>query len=123
MTKEKVKNYTDEMVATMEAMYTGADNKAEVKAIAAAIDKTESSVRSKLGSLGRYVTEIKVSKTKGKTKSAIATEIGGLVPEGFTDLEIEGLVKATAGPLAKILDALTVNAAPAEETSEETSEE
>jgi len=108
MAKEKKVNYTDEMVATMTEMYTGVDNKAEVKAISKAIDKSEGSVRSKLSNMKLYVTAEKVeAKTKGQTKAdvvaAIATRVGGL-----TDQEQEGLIKATASPLGKILDALTV---------------
>lgn len=102
-------NYSDDTIATMKAMYTGKDNKKDVAAIAAKIGKTAGSVRAKLSNLGVYEVE-----KKGTTKSGAGTtkkvdlveRIAGAVG-GLSEAEQDGLVKATASPLAKILNQLT----------------
>ena len=52
--KTKAVNYSQAMLDTMATMYTGADNKAEVAAIAKKLGKTAGSVRAKLSQLGVY---------------------------------------------------------------------
>ena len=109
---KKAANYTPEMIKTIETMYTGKDNKAEVVAIAAKIGKTPASVRSKAADLGIYVAAGKAKTESGRVKKSdivadIAKALGGL-----SEAEQEGLEKATAVPLQKILDRL---APPAKE--------
>jgi Mn-dependent DtxR family transcriptional regulator len=104
--KAKAVNYTPANIETMKEMYTGKDNTSEVKAIAAALGKTPNSVRAKLAAEGLYVVAKKAATGSARTKKAtivadIAKRVGGL-----EDFEQEGLEKATAAPLQKILDAL-----------------
>lgn len=103
-TKAKAVNYTDEQVATMTSMYKGVDNKAEVQAIADAIGKSPSSVVSKLGQLKVYIKATKTVVGKGRNKDAIAADIASYA--NLTELETEGLTKATKGALVKVLDTL-----------------
>jgi hypothetical protein len=98
----KAANYTQNVIDVMADMYTGKDNKAEVSAIAKKIGKTEGSVRAKLAQLGLYEAAVKVSaKSDRVRKSDICEHIGRIA--NLKEAEIEGLEKATAAPLAKIL--------------------
>lgn len=106
MTKAKAANYTAEMEATLRAGYTGADNKAEVNALAAAIGKTPASVRAKLSTMGIYQKAEATSTAKsGDNKMQLAERIGAVA--GLKDFEVEGLAKATKGALEKVLNSLT----------------
>lgn len=108
MAKVTKVNYTDAQIATMTASYKGVDNKKEVAMIAADLGKTAASVRAKLSNLGVYKTATPAKgEGKGNTKADIVGAIA--VAGGFTlsEAEQEGLAKATAGPLAKILASLT----------------
>lgn len=106
MAKDKIVNYTDEDVKMLQAGYTGTDNKTEVAALARELGKSEGSVRGKLSSMGKYVTEAKAKGTVRVTKAMLVSAIGTQVEDGFTDAEVEGLLKATSVPLAKIVKAL-----------------
>jgi len=98
----KAVNYTDEQVARMKELYTGADNKAEVDAIARELGKTPQSVRAKLSNLGVYVKAEADKAEDGRvTKRSIAERIGELV--GLKEHEVEGLEKATKSALDKVL--------------------
>jgi hypothetical protein len=113
----KVPNYTPEMVDTMKAMYKGEDNVAEVKAISLAVGRSENSVRAKLNTEKLYKKAVVVKAASGRvTKAAKVAGIGAIL--GLSDAEEEGLIKATAAPLEKILAALQA-AAKAEAESEE----
>ena len=108
MTKKiAVANYSETQIATMSAMYTGADNVAEVKAIATEIDKPVNSVRAKLASMGIYIKAepaAKVGSTKIK-KEVKAQQIGAIT--GMTVPEQEALGKTTGAVLDKLLARLT----------------
>jgi len=119
MAKEKVKNYTEDMVATMTEMYTGVDNKAEVKAISKAIDRTEGSVRAKLSNMALYVTKEKAKAKTRVTKATTVADISKAIGGGLTILEQDGLLKSTSAPLVKILAALTPDEVEEEESEEE----
>jgi hypothetical protein len=116
-TATKAPNYTPEMTAILHNMYKGVDNVAEVKAIAAVVDRSENSVRAKLNTEKLYKKAVVVKAASGRvTKAAKVAGIGEIL--GFTDADEEGLMKSTALPLEKILAALQA-AAKAEAESEE----
>ena len=96
-------NYTDEQIATLEQMYTGADNAQEVTAIAQAIGKSPASVRSKLSNMGLYVKAEKSKTAKGEktSKADLATYIGEAV--GLNEVEVQALTKTTVSVLNKIV--------------------
>jgi len=102
----KAVNYTQEMVDTMSTMYTGKDNVNDVKAIATKLGKTAGSVRAKLAQLGLYeiAEKAKSGKRVGK-KADLCAQIGKIA--NLKEAEREGLEKATAAPLEKILKMLT----------------
>jgi hypothetical protein len=101
MAKEKAVNYTEAQVARLKEVYTGADNKAEVEALATELGKSPASVRAKLSSEGLYKTVEKAEKTDKVTKRAIVEAIG--VKVELKDHEMDGLEKATKAALEKIL--------------------
>jgi hypothetical protein len=104
--KTKAVNYSQAMLDTMATMYTGADNKAEVAAIAKKLGKTAGSVRAKLSQLGVYEVAAKTATASTRTKKAdLCAQIGKIA--NLKEAEIEGLEKATAAPLEKILKMLT----------------
>ncbi len=102
MTKVKAVNYTAEQVEMLKAGYTGADNAAEVAALAEATGKTPASVRAKLASLGLYKAKEKAGKAEGErvTKRVIAEAIAEKV--GLNEVDVDGLEKATKSALEKI---------------------
>lgn len=106
MAKEKPANYTETDVATLKAGYTGADNAAEVAALATAVGKTPASVRAKLASLGLYKAAATAASSEGEriTKQVIAEAIGQKI--GLMEHEVEGLSKAPKAALDKVLAAL-----------------
>lgn len=108
----KTVNYTDEMVKTITEGYTGTDNKAEVPILATAINRSEASVRSKLGNMGLYIKDEKPATSKAGTKAEVVAAIAEVI--NLTEVEREGLAKATAVPLNAILAALTTAAAEVE---------
>lgn len=107
MAKTKAANYSEAQIAEMKALYTGADNSTEVKAIAAKLGKSPASVRAKLASMGVYQKAEAVATTSTRTKKAdiVAAIAKAGVP--LTEAEMEGLEKATASALDKVLARLT----------------
>ena len=104
----KAVNYSDADMATMTSMYTGKDNATEVKAIAAKLGKSAASVRAKVASMGLYVKAEKATAGKRVGKKAeIVERIASMVT--LSEADQEGLGKATAAPLARILAQLTAN--------------
>lgn len=106
MPKAKVSNYTPEMIETLKAGYTGADNSAEIAALSNVTGKTPASVRAKLASLGLYKAAEKASDGDAEriTKQVIAEAIGQKI--GLLEHEVEGLSKATKSALDKVLASL-----------------
>lgn len=100
----KAMNYTESQVETLKAMYKGEDNAAEVAEISKVTGKTPASVRAKLTSLGIYVPKEKAAKKAHVTKRAVVDEIAAIA--GLEDFEADGLEKATAQSLNKVLAAL-----------------
>lgn len=106
MAKVKTSNYTPEMIETLKAGYTGADNASEIAALSTATGKTPASVRAKLASLGLYKAAERADSGDAEriTKQVIAEAIGQRV--GLMEHEVEGLSKATKSALDKVLAAL-----------------
>lgn len=100
----KTVNYTDAQLDILRAEYTGADNSAEVAAIAEKVGKTPASVRAKLANLGIYKPNQKSEETERVTKTVIAEAIGQRI--GLLEAETEGLAKAPKAALDKILAAI-----------------
>lgn len=103
--KAKIANYSEAQIATITAMYTGADNKAEVKEIAEAVGKTVFSVRAKLSTMGIYKVAEKAEKRATATKQTKAELIGKELD--FNEVEVEALTKTTVSVIDKILNRLT----------------
>ena len=91
----------------MQEMYTGADNRIEVAAIAKEIGKTEASVRAKLSTLGFYVKAEKAPRSNvfKVTKALKAAQIADIAD--MTDVEKDALSKTTGAVLDKLLAKLT----------------
>lgn len=115
--KATAANYSDEALKTLEAGYTGTNNKAEVAALAAKLGKTVPSVRAKLAGMGLYKKEEAAKGASTRTKKVDTVESLSKFVPNLTPADCEGLEKATAAPLEKILAALT-NAAKRETESD-----
>ena len=98
-------NYTAEQVEQLKAGYTGADNKAEVAALAQATGKSQASIRAKLSNLGIYrsaeAAETKATQSKRDLVELIAQKAN------LSDADKDGLEKATKGALDKIVKQLS----------------
>lgn len=105
--KTKAANYTTENLATLTAGYTGNDNKAEVKTLAAKVGKTEASVRAKLSNMGLYKVAKKTVTASTRVKKVDIVNAIVNAGVGLNEAERDGLEKATAGALNKILGKLT----------------
>jgi hypothetical protein len=105
VTKPAKANYSETDIAVLRSSYTGADNKAEVAAIAVKIGKSPASVRAKLANLGLYVKAEEVDKPKARGKADIVAEIATKI--GLPEHDFDGLAKATIRPLEAILKALS----------------
>lgn len=111
-TKAKAANYDAKIVAEMTSAYVAGreagDSNADIVAtIAEDIGKTPASVRAKLAAEGVYQKE-EAAKTAGsrmKKADIVAAIVGKGVP--LNDAEAEGLEKATASALQKVLARLT----------------
>jgi hypothetical protein len=101
----KATNYSEQDIATLRSGYTGADNKAEVAAIAVKIGKSPASVRAKLANLGLYVKTEDVDKPKARGKADVVAEIAAKI--GLPEYDQDGLAKATVRSLEAILKALS----------------
>ncbi len=107
---EKTVNYTPEMVAQLHAGYDGTasdvDRKAQVRALARELGKSEGSVRAKLTHEGIYVTLTKAPSGKNTIrKAALVTAIAGQI--GVDEDVIGSLEKATKNTLIVVFKALT----------------
>lgn len=98
-------NYSEQDIAALRAGYTGADNKAEVTAIAVKIGKSPASVRAKLANLGLYVKAEDAGKPKARGKADVVAEIAAKI--GLPEHDQDGLAKATVRSLEAILKALS----------------
>ena len=120
----KTVNYSAEAVATMSKMYTEATggNAAVVAKIATTINKSQASVRAKLSNLGLYKSESTYTAHSAvkNTKQSIAESIASMT--NLSEVEIEGLAKATKSPLQKILQQLTNQAEELAQLKEELAE-
>ena len=105
MADAQVKNYTDEMVATMVDQYTASPTKATVEALAATFSKSTRSIIAKLSREGVYVAQPKTTKSgapivrKADIVARIQAQLG-------VELEAPTLVKASKLDLLMLEDAI-----------------
>jgi hypothetical protein len=91
----------------MREMYNGDNSKIALTLIAEKVGKTVPSVRAKMSSEGFYIPNEKAASTSTRTKKSDTVDlISGLVG-GLGEADAEGLAKATAAPLVRVLVALT----------------
>jgi|TARA_Y100001938_G_scaffold136551_1_gene199600 Zn-dependent M32 family carboxypeptidase len=105
MAEAQVKNYTDEMVATMIDQYTATPTRATVDALADEFGKTARSIIAKLSREGVYVAQPKTTKsgTPIVRKAEIVARIAGQLG---VELEAPSLVKASKLDLLMLEDAI-----------------
>lgn len=110
-TSKKAANYTADQVKAIATAYTaarkeGKDNATILAQIAKDSKRTVPSIRAKLSAEKVYVKETKTATASVRVKKAdTIAAIAKVVP--MSEAEMEGLEKATAAPLQKILDRLT----------------
>ena len=112
MADAQVKNYTDEMVATMVDQYSASPTKATVEALAETFGKSTRSIIAKLSREGVYVAQPKTTKSGAPVvrKGEIVAEITQLL--GVHESDTMTLVKASKADLLTLKEALTfINAA------------
>jgi hypothetical protein len=107
---EKTVNYTDEMVAQLQATYDPsadeATRKAQISELAVKLDRKEASIRAKLTREGVYVPNAKApAKERSATKAELVSRIAVLM--GADEDVIGSLEKATKVTLNKVLEALS----------------
>lgn len=112
MAKAKAANYDAKIVEKMTTAYvagreSGESNKVLVANIALEIGKSPASVRAKLAAEGVYEKEEAAKSASSRTKKAdiVAAIVAKGVP--LSEAEAEGLEKATASALNKVLARLT----------------
>lgn len=107
---EKAVNYTDEMVAALHEGYDGSASdevrRAQIKALAKEVGRSEASVRAKLVREGIYVPYVKVEAGKGGARKADLVQAIADALEVDSDV-VGSLEKATKVALNKVLDALS----------------
>tara|TARA_R100000234_G_scaffold83959_1_gene53272 strand:- start:755 stop:1132 length:378 start_codon:yes stop_codon:yes gene_type:complete len=105
MADAQVKNYTDEMVATMVDQYSASPTKATVEALAETFGKSTRSIIAKLSREGVYVAQPKTTKSgtpivrKADIVARIQAQLG-------VELEAPTLVKASKLDLLMLEDAI-----------------
>ena len=105
MAEAQVKNYTDEMVATMIDQYTATPTRATVDALADEFGKTARSIIAKLSREGVYVAQPKVTKAGAPIvrKADIVADIASVLG---VELEAPTLVKASKLDLLMLKEAV-----------------
>ena len=108
---DKVKNYTDEMVARLHEVYdpkASEDERADqVQELAVELGKSAASIRAKLGSEGVYVAKAKAPAGKNTVRKAELVE--DIAEKLDMDLDAAGsLEKVTKAVLQRLVSALTV---------------
>ena len=100
---EKAKNYTEEMVAEMHALYTANPTRETVEIIAEDFGKSVRSVIAKLSREGIYVSQPRVTKTGEPVvrKAELVAQI-----EAHFEIEIPTLVKASKSDLQTLLNSI-----------------
>jgi len=106
MSKSTVKNYSDEMVATIIAEYVANPTMETVNALATSTGKTTRSLIAKLSREGVYKKKVATTKSGGKIQSK--ADIVKLISErtNVSSDSIATLVKATKHDLQSLLEAL-----------------
>jgi len=108
MTVKQV-NYTEQMVAVLQAGYDGSAAEevrdAQIKDLAVEVNRSAASVRAKLTHLGLYVPKAKVEAGKGAVRKA--TIVAAIAAQlGVAEEAVESLEKANKAVLARIYTAL-----------------
>ena len=105
MADAQVKNYTDEMVATMVDQYSASPTKATVEALAETFGKSTRSIIAKLSREGVYVAQPKVTKAGAPIvrKADIVADIASVLG---VELEAPTLVKASKIDLLMLKEAV-----------------
>ena len=105
MADAQVKNYTDEMVATMVDQYSASPTKATVEALAETFGKSTRSIIAKLSREGVYVAQPKVTKAGAPIvrKADIVADIASVLG---VELEAPTLVKASKVDLLMLKEAV-----------------
>jgi len=105
MADATVKNYTDEMVATMVDQYSASPTKATVEALAATFSKSTRSIIAKLSREGVYVAQPKTTKAGDPVvrKADIVADIASVLG---VELEAPTLVKASKIDLLMLKEAV-----------------
>ena len=100
MADAQVKNYTDEMVATMVDQYSASPTRATVEALAETFGKSTRSIIAKLSREGVYVAQPKTTKSGAPVirKGDIVAEIAQLLGAHESDT-MSTLVKASKADL------------------------
>ena len=101
MAETKAKNYTDEMVETMHALYTAAPTRETVEQLAEDFGKSVRSIIAKLSREGIYVSQPRVTKT-GEPVVRKA-ELVAQIEEHF-DIEVPSFVKASKADLQELIN-------------------
>ena len=106
---EKAVNYTQEMVDALHAGYDGSasddERRAQIKALAEEVGRSEASVRAKLVREGIYVAYTKAEAGKGGARKADLVQ--AIADKLEVDSDVVGsLEKATKVALNKVLEAL-----------------
>ena len=105
MADAQVKNYTDEMVATMVDQYSASPTKATVEALAETFGKSTRSIIAKLSREGVYVAQPKTTKAGAPIvrKADIVADIASVLG---VELEAPTLVKASKVDLLMLKEAV-----------------
>ena len=105
MADAQVKNYTDEMVATMVDQYSASPTKATVEALAETFGKSTRSIIAKLSREGVYVAQPKITKAGAPIvrKADIVADIASVLG---VELEAPTLVKASKVDLLMLKEAV-----------------
>ena len=105
MADAQVKNYTDEMVATMVDQYSASPTKATVEALAETFGKSTRSIIAKLSREGVYVAQPKTTKS-GAPIVRKADIVARFQAQLGVELEAPTLVKASKLDLLMLEDAI-----------------
>jgi len=111
MKTAKAVNYTSDMIQTIQSVYTGKDNAAELKDLEEQTGKNKASLIAKLSQLGLYVPAKatgKIAKPK-YTKNARAIKICSMIPEA-KEADAVSLESASVRVLELLEKALTSKA-------------
>ena len=98
-----VKNYTDEMVASMVEAYTAQPTRETVDSLAQELGKTTRSIIAKLSREGVYQAQPRTTKSGEPVTSK--SELVTIIASHF-DIEVPTLVKAGKQDLQKLVDAI-----------------